>query len=402
MIDSALPQLPAQVTDFVTHLAKSPTKDVTDILQPYKKYETHLRELYAQEPGNAILEDSLLNAVPIFNGQESHLTIRARDLKAEDEVQRSKYIMPLGHKNRKEQGSMAVVPSMKDFQHQFNIFTELSLFEMDWSNVVAAGSSVLTPLLPVPKEYAGSKRELRQYYHDIFTPASDIDLFLYGLTEEEALEKIKQIERSIKDSIMTETTTIRMKNAITIASKYPNRHVQIVLRIYKSLSEILTGFDVDCSCVAYDGKQVYGSPRAIVSLITQINRIDLSRRSPSYESRLSKYARRGFEIHWPDLDRSRIDPTIFERSFARTVGLARLLVLERLPTQLDRENFLSKRREERGRPQKYQSRRNRGLRGNVKEAFEDEVADCKYNPYRINLRNQCALLKVYSKVRCLV
>jgi ankyrin repeat protein len=372
---STLPELPARLTDFINQLAKSPDKHVTDILEPYKGFEAYLRELYAQDPGNAVLDDPLVNAVPIFNGQENHLTIRARDLKTEDEAQRSKYIMPLGYKNRKLHGSMAIVPSMKDFQHQFNIFSELSLSEMDWSNVVAAGSSVLTPLLPVPKEYAGSKRELRKYYHDIFTPASDIDLFLYGLTEEEAKEKIKQIERGIKDSILTETTTIRTKNAITIASKYPNRHVQIVLRIYKSLSEILTGFDVDCSCVAYDGKQVYASPRAIGSLITQINRVDLSRRSPSYESRLSKYTRRGFEIYWPELDRSRIDPTIFERSFARTVGLARLLVLERLPTQHDRENFLTKRREERGRSQKYQNRMNNGLRGNVKEAFEDEVAD---------------------------
>ena len=128
-------------------------------------------------------------------------------------------------------------------------------------------------------------------------------------------------------TLLIHDQTVRTKNAITIASQYPIRHVQIVLRLYKSISEILTGFDVDCSCVAYDGCQVYGAPRAITAFVTQTNTIDLTRRSPSYENRLSKYSRHGFEVYWPPLDRQKIDPTIFERSFARTLGLARLLVL---------------------------------------------------------------------------
>ena len=108
--------------------------------------------------------------------------------------------------------------------------------------------------------------------------------------------------------------------------------------------------------------------------MTQINHIDLSRRSPSYENRLSKYSHRNFEVYWPDLDRSRVDPTIFERSFQRTLGLARLLVLERLPTASSRESYSSKRRQERGRPAL-----NRfviqTLHGNIKDEHEDEVAE---------------------------
>jgi len=149
-----------------------------------------------------------------------------------------------------------------------------------------------------------------------------------------------------------------------------------VLRIYKSVSEILTGFDIDCSGAAYDGKQVYCTPRALQSYMTQVNHIDLSRRSPSYENRLSKYSHRGFEVYWPDFDRSRIDPTIFERSFQRTLGLARLLVLERLPTPGARDAYMDKRREERGRPRINRYHRNlHSLGGNIKEDYEDEVAD---------------------------
>lgn len=143
--------------------------------------------------------------------------------------------------------------------------------------------------------------------------------------------------------------------------------------MYKSVSEILTGFDIDAAGGAFDGKQVYVTPRALGSFITQINHVDLSRRSPSYENRLSKYSHRDFEVYWPDLDRSRIDPTIFERSFKRTLGLARLLVLERLPTTSAREAYLNKRRQERGRPTFY--RGHHFLGGNIKEYHEDEVAD---------------------------
>ena len=83
--------------------------------------------------------------------------------------------------------------------------------------------------------------------------------------------------------------------------------------------------------------------------MTHTNTIDLTRRSPSYENRLSKYSHRGFEVYWPLLDRSRIDPTIFERSFGRTLGLARLLVLEKLPSTTDRDAYIDQRRAERGR-----------------------------------------------------
>ena len=210
----------------------------------------------------------MVNTVPIFDGHESELIIRARDVDAETDVETSKYIMALKDNERKKNGSPAVVTSFKDFQQNFNLFSESSLADLDWSNVVAAGSAVTTALLPVPGRWAGSKRSLREYYHEHLAPASDVDLFLYGLSEEQALEKIKLIERNIKDSILHETTTIRTKNAITIASQYPTRHVQIVLRLYDSISQIITGFDVDCACVAYDGSQVYAAPRAIAAFVS--------------------------------------------------------------------------------------------------------------------------------------
>lgn len=247
---------------------------------------------------------------------------------------------------------------------------------IDWSNIIAAGSSVLTPLLKVPEKYAENKRTLREYYHEKLAPASDIDLFIYGIEDpQEAIKKMAVVEETIKNNLLWETTTIRTRNTVTIVSQYPNRHVQIVLRLYKSASQILTGFDVPCSCFAYDGKRVLSNPRALASCMTQCNDIDLTRRSPSYENRLSKYSHRGFEVYCDFLDRSRIDPSIFERSFGRTVGLARLLVLEALPKPEDRDTYVEQRRREMGRPRRNTANRRVKDTRDIKTRVTDEVAE---------------------------
>ncbi|MCJ1312534.1 hypothetical protein MMC25_006208 [Agyrium rufum] len=375
-----LPQIPVPVTSFVPYLKTQTLKgsSIGEALTPFLTYESKLREGFAQFPDDAKLKDPLVNAVPVYDGHEQNLKIHARSLDKDNSD--AKFIMPLKPEGRRADGSPAVAPSFKKFRDNFNLFSESALTDMDWNNVIAAGSSVLTSLLPIPDRYDESKRALREYYHEQLAPSSDVDLFIYGLDEAAAREKIKQIETRIRDSISVETTTIRTKNAITIVSQYPTRHVQIVLRLYKSISEILTGFDVDCSCFAYDGEQVYGTPRGIVAMMTQINTIDLSRRSPSYESRLSKYSRRGFEVYWPEFERHRIDPTIFERSFARTVGLARLLVLEKLPKPTDREDFIDQRREQRGRPARpYHQRLQNTHEGNIKDDHPDEINEWVYD-----------------------
>lgn len=304
-----LPSLPAKHKDFLRYVDSHPDTPIGDLVRPYNDYDAVTRKVFAQDPSHVIVKDNHANIVPLYNAMGSaDIRVRARDLASETPEQKEKYILPFDESMRRENGSSAAVSTLAEFQENFALFTEGALGEMDWSNVVAAGSAVVTSLLPVPEKYRKSKRGLRQYYHDEFAPASDVDLFIYGLTDEQAIEKITHIEDAIRNTILYETTTIRTKNTITVVSQYPTRHVQIVLRIYRSVAEILTGFDVDCSCAAYDGQQVYASPRAIAAYITQTNQVDLTRRSPSYENRLSKYSHRGFEVFWPSLDRLRIDP----------------------------------------------------------------------------------------------
>ena len=215
-----IPPIPAPLTKLPDYLAKHPDVPITELLGPYRKYEARLREIYAQEPNHPALLDPYVNVVPLFNETNPDIRIRARNLEAESEEEQSKYIMALPKENRRLDGTPAVVPTFQDFQNNFAVFSESSLSEVGWENIVAAGSSVVNCLLPIPDKYSNSRRSLREFFHEKFSPASDVDLFLYGLTEEEAVEKIKQIEIAVRDSILSETTTVRTKHAITICKDH--------------------------------------------------------------------------------------------------------------------------------------------------------------------------------------
>ena len=225
----SLPKLPVPLETLPRYISKNGDKPVNELLQPYREYESHLRGVFAQDRQSPAANDRYVNVLPLFTGDTSLITTRARDLAAESDEEKSKYIMSLPQNKRRASGTPATVGNIGEFQKNFGVFSESSLFELDWSNIVAAGSSVVNCLLPVPDEFKVNKRKLREYYHEKFCPASDVDLFLYGLTQEQAIEKIKSIEQAIRDSILSEVTVVRTKYAITIASQYPVRHVQVSL-----------------------------------------------------------------------------------------------------------------------------------------------------------------------------
>ena len=154
-----LPSVPASHKDFVKYIGESPRTSIQDFVRPYNDFEAKLREGFAQHRDHQAIQDPNVNAVPIFDGREDLLCIKARSLN--NEVENEKFIMPLKPGNRKPGGAPAVVQSLGDFKKNFNLFSESSLVDLDWNNVVAAGSSVVTPLLPVPGKYNTSKKALR-------------------------------------------------------------------------------------------------------------------------------------------------------------------------------------------------------------------------------------------------
>ena len=150
-----LPPLPVPVSDFLGHVNKHPKTQngVAEAVEPFKVFENKLREVYAQHPDHPAATKNHL--VPVFRNES--MTIRARDLTRESSAEKDKYLLPLPEDARRKDGSPATVESLKTFKTNFNLFSESSLVDLDWNNVVAAGSSVITSLLPVDAPHNESK-----------------------------------------------------------------------------------------------------------------------------------------------------------------------------------------------------------------------------------------------------
>jgi len=154
-----------------------------------------------------------------------------------------------------------------------------------------AGGSVLRTLLVAPGSGFDSN-------------TSDIDVFFYGDSD-------KQVPVSLLAERIFKAVAVdgerwglsRTSNVINIIryqhvwSMEVDAHVQLVLHIFKNAAEILTGFDVDCSAIGFDGSHVVALPRAIRALERGYNVVNPLHSWPNratYELRLVKYAFRGF------------------------------------------------------------------------------------------------------------
>ncbi|KAI0964856.1 ankyrin repeat protein [Xylaria arbuscula] len=330
---SPIPRPPSQ---FLSHLSDHPQIETRELLQPYLAYEAWLRMAFAR--GDTGI-DNFANVVPIYNGCEHAFRIRTIDRETADG---EKYIMPLLDDEREEDSALAITASIEKYWRNFNGFSHGILADLDWSNIVVAGSAALLPLLSRRRDipttndlYIDGSPE---NYFETIASKSDIDIFLYGLdSDDAAITLIFQLESMIRNNqnlFPGEGLSMRSKNAITfISPKRPYRHVQVILRLYKSISEILTGVDVDCACVVFDGRQVYSNPRGIAAISTRTNTINLSLRGPAYENRLCKYRSHNFEVFWNSLERSQISAMLFDTCIWRPKdqkGLARLLTFEQM------------------------------------------------------------------------
>jgi len=156
--------------------------------------------------------------------------------------------------------------------------------EDDWSNIVVAGGIVLASLLDYG---SGTNVCINSEY-----PNSDVDLFIYGLDESAAKEKLRNVYTKLNYS--TEICCVRTPHTLTYVTDH--RNVQCILRLHSSAEEVIEAFDVDCCGVYYDGEAAVATRRAVAAIATGCNIADYDRRSWSYETRLIKYSRRGFGV----------------------------------------------------------------------------------------------------------
>lgn len=154
-------------------------------LKPSIDEEIELRKLFANDRQNTRLSNPHVGLVDVFAASDAIRTTRAR-IVADDDDLSAKYVMPLADAKRRKEGAPAMVNDLEEFKKNWAIFSEGSLSQLiDWSNIVAAGGSVLACLTPLDPEVSKSKRNIRKHYHSSAYPTSDVDLFLWGLTPEQ-------------------------------------------------------------------------------------------------------------------------------------------------------------------------------------------------------------------------
>ena len=124
---------------------------------------------------------------------------------------------------------------------------------------------------------------------------SDIDIMVVAQTEEEAKDIIQKTLEKIK-SHYGNCHVYKTPCSVQIIGDFPLRHVQIITVINKCLDEYLLFCDLDCTALAFDGNQLYGSRRAYFALNTGYNIVPQEMLENRYDTprRLSKYNSRGF------------------------------------------------------------------------------------------------------------
>ncbi|KAJ7263594.1 hypothetical protein B0H12DRAFT_1268045 [Mycena haematopus] len=190
--------------------------------------------------------------------------------------------------------TVAIQPSVAAFRSTFDRMSHGLLKNLNWDNIIVAGGIVLGVLLSVN---AAAEAEWT---------ASDIDIYIHGLTPVQANDKIRELFATFKANLPEGSPVLIVRNSktITFFSSYPLRRIQIVLKLVKSPRAVLLNFDLDICAMCWDGSEFWMLPRAARALETGFNVFTmnmiqghyLSERRATQEQRVFKYADRGYGV----------------------------------------------------------------------------------------------------------
>ncbi|KAI0059341.1 ankyrin [Artomyces pyxidatus] len=359
----------------IAQLPDGPGVSLDALSEQARDEELELRRLFATERTNVRLADIHAGLVDVFEAPMHARTTRARVF--DDRDANLKFVEPLPDSRRRKEGTPATVVTLEEFRENWATFTENLLSDIDWSNIIAAGESVSACILPRLGDEVAIERA--EYFHEVAYRECDIQLFLWGLTSEEAHNKIISIFKAIRRTIRPDAICVRMKDSIAIHIKYPYRTVRFPLQLYKSPAEVLAALPIDSDCCAFDGTRVFGNPRALIAMIRQCNTVDATRVHSLYEIELLR-RKRAFEIYVPMLDRSKLDTAIYERPISTTHGLARLLAMEESSLPYLRNTYIANRVQLRSRPIQFFDRRRKDEEPDKGDYGIAEIA-VKWMPY---------------------
>lgn len=172
-----------------------------------------------------------------------------------------------------------IVKSYEKFIINFNNVTYNYFVDFDFNNVVISGGIILGCLL------------------NNFDNQSDIDLFLYDLSEDNMRKKIQEIINHFnkKNPI---NKVIETMNTVTIYFNYPYKPIQIILFKNNFKNECVEDFDLDICKVMYDGSNVLCDEKTFLSISNKavlLNEVITLDYNKTY-TRLLKYYNRGIKI----------------------------------------------------------------------------------------------------------
>lgn len=152
-----------------------------------------------------------------------------------DPAFKSKYVMPLDRFDRHIQGSPSMTLSMAEFKENWLSFSEGCLNKLhNWDNILVAGGAISACLSPLPS-YVNTQG-MGDHYRETY-PGSDVDLFLWGLTQEQvcqpsgyaiqtdllkAEKKIVEIYEAVDEALGCKLTCVRTKHTLTIYGNSTN------------------------------------------------------------------------------------------------------------------------------------------------------------------------------------
>ncbi|KAI9777015.1 MAG: hypothetical protein M1816_004989 [Peltula sp. TS41687] len=194
--------------------------------------------------------------------------------------------------------SIRMVADVAIFRRTFDQLTTNLFAGFDWNGVFIAGGIVCCALL----KSAGNEVD------SDWANCSDIDVFLYDMTEAEVTRKIYLLYQLWRKDLQgsagsCDSLVWRTRHTLTFACDM-RRPLQVILRLYKTRADVLRRFDLDCCALGYDGKDVVLSPRCVRAFETGYTRwipalvyghITSQRRETKLD-RVGKWARRGFGI----------------------------------------------------------------------------------------------------------
>jgi len=212
------------------------------------------------------------------------------------------------------------------FGQVFDRITNGILDGLDWTNILLAGGMALTTLLHVDPR--------KDKIPSIQDP--DLDLYIYGLGPKDANLKVEEIHDTwVRNLPASASERLVVKNAKTInlLTSYPNRRIQIVLKLLPTPTDVLLNFDLDACAIAFDGSNVFMLPRCARAIETgySVFTMDLvwghhlGDRRASQDSRVFKYADRGFGIRFlpsyaRSLEEDQLESATFNHSQPHTAA----------------------------------------------------------------------------------